>query len=265
MNPILTLLPAAGAAIAFFFSSLPVDDYDTSNGYGPLMPAYKAGVGPSNYEQQVQSNFAVPGRIAFAPIPGASSYALFSGAEFGLFQGQEPWIKSQLEEMNRRSPAPNDTFSVPSIPDIAQAIQIEGLPTRIAFQETSAADGSVPTPKKPATASVSKTADSKTAQAAEKKKDIKSKYAERKNGRVMLTKALVFRGWQKNPEKKDNNEKEEEGKDEKSKADDREEVKDEKPKVDPAPTPAPAPAPVATSNPQANPELVIPPPAPVEP
>lgn len=198
MTFITSYLPAIGAIFLLLVSTLQAQDRDLNTTAGAQKSAAPLSVGQTNYERDLQSTFSVAGKISYAAVPGVHGYAMFSGAEIGLFKGQSAWITSHRRRAMPDRDSIADGLNVRPIPRIAQAIPVTGHNgrMRIAFQDTSVTDGTVPVPIG-IMPSVLKT----QPQGAETSDEKLSKIVERKHGRIVLTRELSDRGWNESPVK----------------------------------------------------------------
>ena len=186
MNLRITWVPAIGA-ILFMITCC-------------LASANAQQFGTPDNEQDLRKTQPVSGNsnsIPLSIIPGAHSFALFSGTEFNLFSENEHWLTSQLAEMDSEYVLQGlDTSSfepVPPLESIVKPMQVTGKSVRVAFfdedQTKPAATATNAPPKPPVSGG------KRRRKSAGKTKAQTEKTVIRRRGRTVLNKAISQSGW----------------------------------------------------------------------
>lgn len=162
---------------------------DPSLNGGLPFQAIRPGSEPMTYSQAVDSVFPNRIQITYAAIPGAHSYALFSGEEFNLFLQQSGQFQQDLDNTDP-SAMP---LRLPQLDSVNLAIQVEGQRASLALggdedQARPEETGSLP----PVPAA------DKSSRSKEERKPIV-----RRGNRIVLNKSVNFSGWQKQKKQDD--------------------------------------------------------------
>jgi len=197
-------IPAA--LFAFMLFTLTATGQSPQSGQAAA-PFGSTDAGPLMYQQAIQSVFRQPAAISYAAIPGANSYALYTGSPFSMFTGRQPdWLQSQYDSSKPTSSVDVSQPDFVSETEILTAINVRGRSVRLSFLDETVPSPPVARPLSlPAAPELPQAKDGKSD--SEKKDSNKDKLVLKRYGRIVLNKNIVFSGWKKNSLTKPKNEK----------------------------------------------------------